>query len=120
MIDNVGPKMLDSEHPAPFMTFTFEVAEDWKRRVPEVVHEDGTSRAQVLERRHNPRYYDLMLELEKTDRQWRRSQHLAQSPWRSDDLLANRRLEHVLRVGSGVSGDGGCTGGQGFANTRPD
>ncbi len=31
----------------------------------EVVHEDGTSRAQVLERRFNPRWYDLMLELEK-------------------------------------------------------
>ena len=49
----------------PFMTFTFEVNEGWKERVGEVVHEDGTSRAQVLERRHNPRWYDLMLELEK-------------------------------------------------------
>ena len=65
MLDTVGPKMLGSEHPAPFMTFTFEVAEEWKNRVPEVVHEDGTSRAQVLKRDFNPRYYDLMLELEK-------------------------------------------------------
>jgi carbamoyltransferase len=29
------------------------------------VHEDGTSRAQVLRREFNPRYYDLMVELEK-------------------------------------------------------
>jgi carbamoyltransferase len=65
MLDTVGPQMLQSDHPAPFMTFTFEVAEGWKTRVPEVVHEDGTSRAQVLRREHNPRYYDLMLELEK-------------------------------------------------------
>ena len=65
MIDTVGPKMLGSDHPAPYMTFTFKVSEEWKSRVPEVVHEDGTSRAQVLERRHNPRYYDLMVELEK-------------------------------------------------------
>ena len=65
MLDSVGPKMLQSEHPAPYMTFTFEVAEEWKTRVPEVVHEDGTSRAQVLKRAFNPRYYDLMLELEK-------------------------------------------------------
>jgi carbamoyltransferase len=57
--------MLQSAHPAPFMTFTFEVAEEWKARVPEVVHEDGTSRAQVLKREYNPRYYDLMLEMEK-------------------------------------------------------
>jgi carbamoyltransferase len=65
MLDTVGPSMLQSDHPAPFMTFTFEVAEEWKTRVPEVVHEDGTSRAQVLKREFNPRYYDLMAELEK-------------------------------------------------------
>ena len=65
MLDTVGPQMLQSDHPAPFMTFTFEVGEDWKARVPEVVHEDGTSRAQVLRRDYNPRYYDLMVELEK-------------------------------------------------------
>ncbi|MDR2239914.1 MAG: carbamoyltransferase [Zoogloeaceae bacterium] len=65
MLDTVGPRMLGSTHPAPFMTFTFPVAEEWKSRVPEVVHEDGTARAQVLRREFNPRYYDLMAELEK-------------------------------------------------------
>jgi len=65
MLDTVGPQMLATDHPAPFMTFTFEVAEAWKTRVPEVVHEDGTARAQVLRREFNPRYYDLMVELEK-------------------------------------------------------
>jgi carbamoyltransferase len=65
MLDTVGPQMLGSDHPAPFMTFTFPVAPEWKARVPEVVHEDGTSRAQVLRREFNPRYYDLMLEMEK-------------------------------------------------------
>ena len=65
MIDTVAPQMLKVNHPSPFMTFTFEVNDEWKSRVPEVVHEDGTSRAQVLERQYNPRWYDLMLELEK-------------------------------------------------------
>ncbi|MDR0735611.1 MAG: carbamoyltransferase [Zoogloeaceae bacterium] len=65
MLDTVGPQMFANDHPAPFMTFTFEVSEAWKTRVPEVVHEDGTSRAQVLRREFNPRYYDLMRELEK-------------------------------------------------------
>ena len=65
MIDTVAPQMLKVDHPSPFMTFTFEVNDEWKSRVPEVVHEDGTSRAQVLERQYNPRWYDLMLELEK-------------------------------------------------------
>ncbi len=65
MLDTVGPRMLGSAHPAPFMTFTFPVTDEWKARVPEVVHEDGTARAQVLRREFNPRYYDLMLEMEK-------------------------------------------------------
>jgi len=65
MLDTVAPQMLQTHHPAPFMTITFEVAPEWRQRVPEVVHEDGTARAQVLRREHNPRYYDLMLELEK-------------------------------------------------------
>ncbi len=65
MLDTVAEKMLKVDHPSPFMTFTFEVSDEWKARVPEVVHEDGTSRAQVLERQYNPRWYDLMVELEK-------------------------------------------------------
>ena len=65
MLDTVAEKMLKVDHPSPFMTFTFEVSDEWKERVPEVVHEDGTSRAQVLERQYNPRWYDLMVELEK-------------------------------------------------------
>ena len=65
MLDTVAPRMLQSEHPAPFMTFTFPVADEWKHRVPEVVHEDGTARAQVVKREQHPRYYELLLELEK-------------------------------------------------------
>ena len=65
MLDRVAPEMFKIDHPAPFMTFTFEVEEEWKTRVPEVVHEDGTARAQALKRDFNPRYYDLMLEMEK-------------------------------------------------------
>jgi len=65
MLDRVAPKMFKVDHPAPFMTFTFEVEEEWKSRVPEVVHEDGTARAQALEKQYNPRYYELMEEVEK-------------------------------------------------------
>ena len=47
------------------MAFTFDVAESWKPRIPEVVHEDGTARAQIVTRAANPRYYRLIEELEK-------------------------------------------------------
>lgn len=65
MLDTVAPKMLLSAHPAPFMTFTFPVSEEWKHRVPEVVHEDGTARAQVVTREQHARYYELLLNLEE-------------------------------------------------------
>jgi carbamoyltransferase len=65
MLDRVAPEMLQTNHPAPYMTFTFDVAEEWKDRVPEVVHEDGTARAQIVTRETNPRYYELIEELEQ-------------------------------------------------------
>jgi len=53
------------DHPAPFMTFTFDVVDEWKTRVPEVVHEDGTARAQAVKKETHPRYYALLEEMEK-------------------------------------------------------
>lgn len=65
ILDRVAPEMLKTNHPAPYMTITFDVNEGWKERVPEVVHEDGTARAQVVTPESNPRYYELIEELEK-------------------------------------------------------
>ncbi|MCL6415593.1 carbamoyltransferase [Aestuariirhabdus sp. Z084] len=65
MLDRVSKEMFKVDHPAPYMTFTFEVKDEWKTRVPEVVHEDGTSRGQAVVRKHNPRYYELIEEMEK-------------------------------------------------------
>ena len=65
MLDTVAPDILQSEHPSPYMTFTFDVAEHWKSRIPEVVHEDGTARAQIVTEDTNPRYYRLLQELER-------------------------------------------------------
>jgi carbamoyltransferase len=65
MLDRAAADILQTDHPAPSMTFTFDVAEHWKPRIPEVVHEDGTARAQVVTKETNPRYYALIEELEK-------------------------------------------------------
>lgn len=58
--DRVAAEMIQTNHPAPYMTFTFDVAEAWKTRVPEVVHEDGTARVQIVTAESNPRYYQLL------------------------------------------------------------
>jgi carbamoyltransferase len=64
VLDRIAPEIIQTDHPAPFMTVTFDVAEAWKARIPEVVHEDGTARVQIVEREHHPRYYDLLLHME--------------------------------------------------------
>jgi len=65
VLERVAPGMVGTRHPAPFMTITFDVTEEWKKRVPEVVHEDGTARIQVADPRYNPRYCQLLEELEQ-------------------------------------------------------
>ena len=65
MLDRVAEDILQTDHPAPYMTFTFDVNPAWKARIPEVVHEDGTARAQVVTKATNPRYYALIEHLEQ-------------------------------------------------------
>ncbi len=55
-----APEILGSEHDSPFMTFSFSVQEEWKDRIPEVVHVDGTCRPQCVSEKLNPRYYQLI------------------------------------------------------------
>ncbi len=64
VLDTVAADIIQTDHPAPFMTITFDVNEDWKSRIPEVVHEDGTARVQIVSRDQHPRYYDLIAGLE--------------------------------------------------------
>jgi carbamoyltransferase len=42
------------------MTITCRVREGWRARIPAVVHVDGTARPQIIERRQNPLYYDIL------------------------------------------------------------
>jgi carbamoyltransferase len=64
ILDTHAKEILQSDHPAPYMTITFEVAPEWATRIPEVVHEDGTLRAQVVNESSNPRYYALLQEMQ--------------------------------------------------------
>ena len=64
VLDTVAADIIQTDHPAPFMTITFDVNEAWKSRIPEVVHEDGTARVQIVSRDQHARYYDLIAALE--------------------------------------------------------
>jgi carbamoyltransferase len=65
ILDTVAEEILQTDHPAPYMTFTFKANPAWNDRIPEVIHEDGTSRAQVVSKDTNPRYYALLEEMER-------------------------------------------------------
>lgn len=47
-------------HSAEFMTITFDVREEWKSRIPAVVHVDGTARPQLVRADRNPLYHALI------------------------------------------------------------
>jgi carbamoyltransferase len=42
------------------MTITCDVMPEWRERIAAVVHVDGSARPQVIERRVNPLYYDIL------------------------------------------------------------
>ncbi|MBU3758826.1 MAG: carbamoyltransferase [Candidatus Omnitrophica bacterium] len=60
VLEECGREVLETEHDSPFMTFCFNVRENWKARVPEIVHVDGTARPQYVSREHNARFHELI------------------------------------------------------------
>jgi carbamoyltransferase len=53
------------EHPAYFMTITFDMQAEWKKRLGAVCHVDGTARPQIIKKTQNPSYYRIVEEYEK-------------------------------------------------------
>jgi len=49
-----------NRYAASFMTITTAVKPEWRARIPAVVHVDGTARPQVIRRRDNPLYWDIL------------------------------------------------------------
>lgn len=47
-------ELFDGPLPSPYMLFVHDVAEEWKSRIPAVVHVDGTARIQTVDRTTEP------------------------------------------------------------------
>ncbi len=58
-------EILGTRHDSPYMTFSFTATREWSRRIPEVVHVDGTCRPQLVSEELNPRFYRLLAAFEK-------------------------------------------------------
>jgi len=50
---------------SPFMLFTFAVTEPWRDKLKAIVHRDGTTRPQSVDRNVNNRYYTLISHFEE-------------------------------------------------------
>ncbi|MFI6007500.1 carbamoyltransferase [Streptomyces sp. NPDC051243] len=46
--------LFDGPLPSPYMLFVHDVAEEWRDRIPAVVHVDGTARIQTVDRQDEP------------------------------------------------------------------
>ena len=65
MLEEYGREIFGKEHHDPFMITVIEVADEWKKKIPAVVHVDGTARPQMVNRDVNPRYWNLINEFKK-------------------------------------------------------
>jgi carbamoyltransferase len=65
MLEEDGNEVFGVEHHDPFMITVIEVAEEYKSKIPAVVHVDGTARPQMVNRDVNPRYWQLINEFKK-------------------------------------------------------
>ena len=98
------PTALGSKHPSPFMTLSYRMADEWKKRTPEVVHVDGTSRPQVVSAATNPRYHRLISEFHKrtglpvviNTSLNRRGEPMIESPKDALNMFFGSGLEHLI------------------------
>ncbi len=49
-----------SEFAAEFMTLCYDVREEWKNKIPAVVHLDGTARPQIVKEDVHPVFYTIL------------------------------------------------------------
>jgi len=62
MLEEHGNEVFGVEHHDPFMITVIQVAEEWKKKIPAVVHVDGSARPQMVSKKTNPRYWNLINE----------------------------------------------------------
>ena len=65
MLEEHGQEVFGVEHHDPFMITVIAVADEYRSKIPAVVHVDGTARPQMVSKEANPRYWRLINEFKK-------------------------------------------------------
>lgn len=56
---------VENPKPSPFMTLAFRIKKEMTKEIPAVVHVDGTARVQTVEKKVNPKYWNLINNLNR-------------------------------------------------------
>ena len=65
ILEEYAKDILKTDHPSPYMTFSFTVSDKWIERIREVVHVDSSARPQIVNRDTNPLFYELLRSFHK-------------------------------------------------------
>jgi carbamoyltransferase len=65
VLEERADALFDGQLPSPYMLFTHRVRPEWRRRIPAVVHVDGTARIQTVDRSEEPLVAQLLDEFER-------------------------------------------------------
>ncbi len=65
VMEDKAPLYFQDFRPSPYMILSFWASEEGKRKIPAVVHVDGSCRVQSVTRKSNPRYYALLEEFDR-------------------------------------------------------
>ncbi len=65
MLEEEGETIFGRPHHDPFMITVIQVDQEYKSKIPSVVHVDGTARPQMVSKDVNPRYWNLINEFRK-------------------------------------------------------
>ena len=58
----------DSQYESPYMILVTQMLEEWKDKIPAVVHADGSSRVQTVTEEISPNYYQLITQFGEKNR----------------------------------------------------
>jgi carbamoyltransferase len=65
MLPTLAAEVLGGAQHADFMSQTFDVPAEWQKKYPSVVYRDGSTRAHIVHKESNPRFYALLRAMEK-------------------------------------------------------
>jgi carbamoyltransferase len=65
VLDARAAEIFEGQLPSPYMLFTHRVRDEWRKRIPAVVHVDGTARVQTVDPATDPLTATMLAEFER-------------------------------------------------------